>query len=308
MSKQIPILLQDQYDGYAATTCMLVRIRRTDGQKYGLTDLDVPIDYNAAPAGPGMPGDDFGMMTHVADNGGVSISKTEAAADLGVTNAELTVVPSDAITPEDALAGKFTAAEVYIYRVNFMDLSAGHELVDFGYGDVSQIVGNQVVIAFRSMSDLLKEPQVVQWSKTCDHEFGGPFCPKTLVWTTGTVTGVDTDEPARLIGTSVSAADEFYTGGVIHVLSGANIGREMEIDQSTGGTLQLAIDLDRPFQIGDQIKVRQHCNKVYDDASHGCLYHWGVVDRNKYFGGCPDIPTGDGGSSMIPGNGLSSDD
>lgn len=306
--KQIPIQLQAHYEGYATTTCTITRFKTRDGQLIGLTDADHTIDYDAAPAGPDEPGDDYGMMSHKSDNGGISLSNTEAAADLMVGNAEMTTILSDEITPEKLLAGMLDGAEVHIYRINYMDLSQGHELVDFGYADAARMEGKQVVVAFRSMSDLLKEPQAVLWSKSCDHEFGGPKCPKEFVWVEGTVLVPDVDEPARVFTSTISASDDFYRPGVVKMTSGANIGREMEVAENVGGTFALSLDFDYDLAPGDTFEVRQHCSKVYDDAEHGCLYWWGVVDRNLYHGGCPDIPTGDGGSSMVPGNGLVSDD
>ena len=307
MSKQIPIQLQGHYDGYATTTCTITRIRNRDGLLFGLTDADHNINYNAAP-GVDMVGDNYGMMLHRADNGGVSISKTEAAADLTVNNAEMIALLSDELTPEKLMAGLLDSAEVYVYRINYMDLSQGHELVDFGYADAARMEGQQVIVAFRSMSDLLKEPQIVLFSKTCDHEFGGPKCPKEFIWVEGEITAVDVDEPTRIFGSDITADDDFYKFGVVHFLDGENAGREMEIDQNTGGSFALSLDMDRPINIGDTFKVRKHCTKVYDDAESGCLYHWGAADRNLYFGGFPDIPSADGGSSMVPGNGLVSDD
>lgn len=306
--KQIPIDLQEHYDGYATTTCHLIRIRNKDALIFALTDADHDIAYDAAPRGTGQPGDNYGLLNHLSDNGGASLSKTEAAADLSVGNAEIVTVPSNILTPEALMTGLLDSAEVYIYRINYMRPEDGHELLEYGFADVAVMGKGVARIAFRSQSDLLKEPQVVLWSKTCDHEFGGPKCPKAFVWTEGTITAVDVDEPARIFGSTISATDDFYRPGVVHVLTGANAGQEMEIDQNTGGTFALSLDLTNDFQIGDRFKVRQHCTKVYGDAEHGCLYWWGPSERNLYHGGCPDIPTADGGSSMVPGNGLVADD
>lgn len=308
MSKQIDIALQDHYDGYATTTCILTRIKCKDGTLIGLTDADHPIAYDAAPSAPGKPGDDYGMILHRSDYGGVTMSNTESAADLTVGNAEMTTIVSDEITPEKLLAGMLDSAEVYVYRVNYMDLSQGHELVDFGYADAARIEGKMVIVAFRSMTDLLKEPELVTWTKSCPLEFGGPKCPKELVWASATILAVDDEEPARIFLTDLAPADDFYWPGVVRVTSGANIGREMEIAQNEGVTFALSLDMDYPFEPGDEVEVRQHCSKVYDDADHGCLYWWGAAGRNLYYGGFPDIPTADGGSSMIPGNGITSDD
>lgn len=309
MSKQIPIQLQSHYDGYATTTCQLVRILRKDGVAYGLTDADHDIRYNAAPASPGAPGDDIGELLHLSGSFGANVSKLEAASDLSVNNGEILMVPNEDITTEMVMNGDFDGAQVWIYRVNYMDLSQGHELVDYGLADVANINGGKSILAFRSQSDLLKEPEAVLWSKTCDITFGDPEkCPKAFDWVTGTVTAVDADEPDRIFGSSISPANDYYKFGVIHFLSGPNAGEEMEVDQNTGGSFALALPLRRSLSAGDTFKIRQSCNKVYNDPSFGCLYHWGAVERNTYFGGHPDIPSGDSGSSMVPGNGLTRDD
>ena len=83
--KQIPIDLQEHYDGYATTTCHLIRIRNKDALIFALTDADHDIAYDAAPRGTGQPGDNYGLLNHLSDNGGASLSKTEAAADLSET-------------------------------------------------------------------------------------------------------------------------------------------------------------------------------------------------------------------------------
>lgn len=308
MSKSIPITLQEDYSGYALTVCHITRIRTKDGQLFGFTDLDVPLDYDAAPfidgEGNEIPGDDFGMMTHIAENGGITLSKIESSCDLTVNNGELKTVPDDVITPEKMLAGLLDSAEVYVYRVNYMDLSRGHELLHYGFGDTARVSENVAYTGFRSMSDRLKETEIELWSKTCPHKFGGPKCPKTLVWVAGEVTGVDYDEPTRIFGGDFAPADNFYKFGILLWKTGDNAGKEYDVERNQAGTIVLLIDTEFAVQIGDEYDIRQDCSKVYDDGQWGCLYHWGPADRNLYTGACPDIPTADGGSSMVPGNNM----
>lgn len=310
MKKKINIKLQEDYAGHVLHDALLMRIRTKTGQLFGFTNVDFPIDYDAAPYvdtdDESIPGDDFGMLTHVSDNGGFSMSKTELAANLAVNNAELQLVPNDdTLTPEKLLAGLFESAEVYIYRVNYLDLSRGHELVNYGYGDTVRVSDNVTFTAFRSMSDKLKEPEVELWSKTCPHTFGGPKCPKDFVWVAGEVTAVDLDEPTRLFGTDITGLDDdFYRFGMVKWKTGDNAGKECELDQNTGNTFGTMLDMEFAAQVGDTFDVRQDCSKVYDDDKWGCLYHWGEEERNLWYGGCPDIPSGDGGTSMVPGAGM----
>ena len=313
MPKQIPTVLLDHYQQDATTYCLLTRIKAQDGTLYGFTDLDSDIEYDPATVDPFGTGDDWGPLNHVADNGGFSAARFDSAADLSVDNTELAIVPDESgITARRLLAGLFDNAQVRIYRVNYMDLSMGHELVAAGLLDAARVSQNRGYHNFRSLSDLLKEPEYEAWTKTCPKQFGVATinghlgCPKTFVWTNGTVTNIDIDEPARVFAGDDGGADDLYRFGVVHWLTGDNAGKEMDITQNTGGTYALALDTPYPIKIGDTYKVREDCSKVYDDADHGCLHHWGASDRNLYFGGCPDIPTADGGASMVPGARINS--
>src|SRR5690606_14943408 len=286
----------------AVTDCLLVRILTKSGRLFGLTDLDVNVYYDPAAYDPGNTGDDWGPAWHYADNGGVAMSRLEQAADMSVDNAEFTILPGDdSVTEQELLAGLFDLAEVRIYRVNYRDLSQGHELVDSGQMGQTEGSNNFGKIEFRSLSDLLKQPEADLYSIPCRHIFGSAECPKPFDWTNGTVTGVDPTDAMRIFGDAGLTPDNnFYVPGVVEWLTGDNAGAQMEIDQNTAGTFALSLPMPSAIQIGDTFRVRQDCSKLWDDAAHGCLYHWGP-DRNIYHGGFPDIPVADGGASMVPG-------
>lgn len=302
MEKGIPLALQETYDSPAVTDCLLVRIMTKDGRLFGLTDLDVNVYYDPAAYDPFDTGDDWGPAWHYADNGGVAMSRLEQAADMSVDNAEFTILPGDdSVTEEELLAGLFDLAEVRIYRVNYRSLGDGHELVAAGQMGNTEVSENFGKVEFRSMTDLLKQPEADLYTIPCKHIFGGPKCPKPYDWTAGTVTAVDPTDAMRVFADSALTPDNnFYVPGVVEWLTGANAGIQMEIDQNTAGTFALSLGMPSAIQIGDTFRVRQDCSKIWDDAERGCLYHWGT-DRNIYFGGFPDIPVADGGSSMVPG-------
>ena len=297
--KSIPVALQAHYEQDATTYCLITRIKAKDGTLYGFTDLDVDVVYNPATVDPGATGDDWGSLTHIANNGGFSAARYESSADLTVDNTELEITPDDsAITAQKLLAGLFDGAQCRVYRVNYADLSMGHELVMAGYLDSARVSQNRGYHAFRSLTDLLKEPEYTAWQKTCPHKFGGPKCPKAYVWTNGTVTA--SADSGSFTGDD-GAADHTYKPGVVQFLTGANAGKEMDVRDNASGLVSLALNMPFPIAVGDTYKIREDCSKIYDDADHGCLHHWGAADRNLYFGGQPYIPTADGGKSMIPG-------
>lgn len=309
IQKYIPIQLQSHYDGDALTTCLLARIKVKDGRLFAATDLDVDVIYDPSDYDPGGTGDDWGLLTHTAGNGGFSFARLETAGDLSVDNTELGMIPGDETVREaQMLAGIFDLAEVRIYRVNYMDLSQGHECVATGQLGNVRISENISAIEYRSLTDLLKQPETDLYSIACPHIFGkSPECPKAYAWTEGTVTNVDGDESLRIFAdTDLSPADNFYVPGVVEWLSGDNAGVQMDVEQNTAGTFALALPMGFEIKIGNTFRVRQDCSKVYEDGNRGCLYHW-AADRNIYFGGFPDIPVSDGGASQVPGAQLYAD-
>lgn len=304
MQKQIPAQLAAHYAGDALTVCLISRFKLKDGRLFGLTDLDVDVVYDPADYDPGNTGDDWGPIVHKAENGGFDLSRLEHAQDLSVDNAELRMLPGDdSLTPQELLAGVLDSAEVHIYRVNYADLTMGHECVAKGRLGNTRVSDNLGFLEFRSLTDLLKQPEADLVTVQCGAIFGDAStgCPKTYTWTSGTVTAVDPTDSRRVFADNgLAPADDFYTPGVVEWLTGDNAGRQDDIDQNTAGTFALSLPTGFPIQIGDTFRVRQDCTKLWDDADKGCLYHWGA-DRWQYFRGFPDTPTGDGGSAFVPG-------
>ena len=302
--KQIPAALLTHFQGDATTYCLLTRVRCKDGTLLGFTDLDVDVVYNPATVDPGGTGDDWGSLTHTADNGGFSFARLESAADLTVDNTELSgVVNETGITEAQIRAGFFDFAEVRVYRVNYMDLTQGHELVAAGTAGATVFSENTWRTEFRSLTEQLKQPSVDLYSLGCGVEFGSPACGKLFTWTSGTVTGVGTDT-LRQFSSDLAPANDYYALGVVEWLTGDNAGAQMEVDSNTGGAFDLALPMHYAIQAGDTFRVRKDCSKEWDDAGNGCLFHWGA-DRDKHFRGFPDIPVADGGASMIPGAQIS---
>jgi len=302
MRKYIPAALQAHYDQPAVTVTLLMRIRTKTGEVYGFTDLDVGLRYDPSAYDPGNTGDDWGDILHRALNGGFSMSRLEGASNLTVDNSELTILPGDdSITPQQLMAGFLDSADVRIYRVNYMDLSMGHECVAVGKLGNERVSENHGLLEFLSLTNLLEQPEAELQTITCRHIFGGPNCPKAFTWTNGTVTGIDGDEPSHIFADSgITPDNDAFVPGVVEWLTGNNAGLQMDVEQNTAGTFALMLPMGYAVQIGDTFRVRPDCTKLWGDAAKGCLFHWGE-DRFRYFGGFPDIPTADGGASMIPG-------
>lgn len=302
LKKFIPPDLLAHYRGDALTTCLLTRIRLKDGTLQGYTDLDVDVTYDPATYDPGNTGDDWGPLVHKASNGGAFLSQLQSAADLSVDNYEVTLLPgTESISVEQALSGLYDNADVRVYRVNYMDTSMGHEHYAAGKLGNCKVSGQVAIVEGRSLTQQLKQPESRQYSILCDLTYGSPRCGKSFTWTSGTVTSVDWTNALRIFGSDVSATDNFYVPGVVEWLTGDNALIEKEVGQNTGGTFALALPMMFPIQIGDTFRVRQDCSKIWDDAEHGCIYHYDAATRKLKFEGYPDIPVADGGAAMVPG-------
>lgn len=311
--KSIPIALQNHLDQDATTVCLLTRVETKGGTVYGFTDLDEDIVYD----------DGDGAVTYSAQNG-FTPSRIETSADISVDNAELSgLVQSTGITEEQIRAGLFDYARVRIYRVNYMSLSNGHEIIAVGTAGETQFSQTGWKTEFRSLSQQLKQPISVPYSIDCRARFGSKAigsndidsygdvsfeeqhpCGMDFTWFSGTVTSVGSPPRTTFTDTGLTQSDEFFNPGVVDWLTGSNAGVQMEVDSysndSNGHAVRLALPLPYAIEGGDTYRIRQDCSKVHDDATHGCLYHWGA-DWVDHFQGEPDIPVADGGSNMVPG-------
>jgi uncharacterized phage protein (TIGR02218 family) len=215
--KTIPIALQSHLDGDATTLCQLTRIETKDGTVYGFTDLDMDVVYD----------DGDGSVTYSSENG-FTPSRVQASADLAVDNAELAGLVMDAgITEPQIRAGLFDYARVKVYRVNYMDLTQGHEVIASGTAGETIFSNNGWRTEFRSLTQQLKQPISKLYSLTCRVPFGSAKCGKAFTWVSGTVTAVGANTKRQFTDTALTQADGYFDMGVVEWLTGNNAGAQM---------------------------------------------------------------------------------
>jgi uncharacterized phage protein (TIGR02218 family) len=162
--RNIPAALQTHLDEAGGTRCFLLKITATDGTSFGVTSLDVDVDYD----------DGFGEITYSAPIG-LDQSSLTTSSDLKVDNSEVVVLLADTgpITPEKIEAGVLDYATFVVYRVNWKDLTQGHYIEQTGTtGAVKQRDGLAGVIELRSLSQNLKQTYGELYSITCRAVFG----------------------------------------------------------------------------------------------------------------------------------------
>lgn len=298
--KQIPAALVSHLGLDATSWCLIARVMCKDGTLIASTDLDADLTYDPAVVDPHGTGDAWGSAVHRADLG-FEASRFQFTADLSVDNSEFKIFIGEGsgITEAQLRAGLLDYAEFRIYRVNFLDLTQGHEVVATGTLGESHFSETGGSIENRSLTQQTKQPIAELFSITCPVPYGSPRCGRTFVWTAATITSVDTVEPDRIITASgLAAPADTYRLGVIKATSGQNNGWEGEVQvHASGGVLTLLLPAPYPFAEDDTFEIREDCSKVHDDEAHGCVHHWDA-EWVSHFRGHPHVPID--GSPLVP--------
>lgn len=249
--KNTPALLLAHMQSDTTTLATLWKLKRKDGQIFGFTDLDVDITYN----------DGTGLLTYLASTG-FTPSSVEATSELSVDNLEIQgVLDASTITENDLIAGKWDRADVCIYRVNYMDLTMGHEWLNRGFlGNVTS-GRNAFQAEIRGLTQSLQQSMARAVLPLCPHTFCDTKCGLNAATYTysGTVTGVVSNQT---FGTDLTNPIDTFAKGKITWLTGANAGLEKDIkffsgmpDYSTlthtgvvsGGSISVAIPSGKTF-------------------------------------------------------------
>lgn len=278
----------------ATTLCFLLRIRCKDGTNYGFTDIDLDLTYD----------DGDGPLVYSAKHG-FTPSSVESEDKLAVNNGDLYGMFGDLvgdITPEEIRAGKMDFAQVYIYQVNYEDLSMGHEWMGRGSIGEGTVNNGQFTFEYRSLSQPTKQTVCEAYSLTCRAQYGDARCGKELVWVNGTVTSLGADPTTIFTASDVSGGTGYYDPGVIKFTSGKNANKQIEVDSFTsGGQIRLLFPVYYPLEIGDTFQIRIDCNKRADTTGCKDPRRWGSPEWRLHFRGEPTIPVGDGDKIQTPG-------
>lgn len=307
MPRDIPIALQPAIASSHQTWCYLMRVdpTRPEYSAYGVTSLDADVTYD----------DGISEITYVAAVGMVPTTLI-STADNAVTEQE-----AESLVPEydvpvaeaDLAAGIYDYAEVNVYRVDYTDLAAGH--VHVFRGTLGQILFGDQGLSFtqelRPLAQSLKQSITEKWSLTCRATFGSqpigtPGAAVTqrfpcnfdaeALWEGGAVSTVGLESNQSFTTSGLAPA---YGGnpGLVRWLTGANAGRENEVDEFEDDagviTIGLAHPAMFPIQVGDTFDFRDDCPKT--KAACKARSNW------PNFRGEPNIPVADAGQAAVPG-------
>lgn len=265
--KTIPIQLESLYQKPGRSTTFCVKVVSRSGNVYGFTNLDDVVRFN-----DGVHYVEYDPTQSLVPQNIQNVSSMEP------DNTELHGWFSN--TLKDLIAaGEFNSAEITIYRVSYLRLSAGAEVVAYGLvGTVEYSAahsGNRKV-EFRGLDEMLSVAQTDLYSLTCRNEFGDELCGMPFVWEDGTVTAVD-DARSRFTISGVARPDDYFVLGVVLFVDGENATATLEVESWTaGGDVKLSFPTQQNINVGDAVRIRRDCDKTW----FSCKAYNNVVNMN----------------------------
>lgn len=275
--KATPTALKAHMAGDLTTLATLWRVTRRDGQVFGFTDHDQPINYG-------------GVMHEASTGYTASAVRTSAALDVDNLDVE-GILSSATITDADLIAGLWDYAAFTILRVNYLALNMGHETMRAGTLGNAKTGRQNFTIELRGMMQPLQQHIGRIYTAACDADLGDSRCGITLagVSVTGAVTAVTS--PRAFTDTARLEVDNYFNYGLLTWLTGGNSGYSIEVKTHAAGAFVLQQAMTKPITVGDTYSVHAGCDKMLET----CKTKFNNVIR---FRGFPAVP---GNDRMVSG-------
>jgi len=253
MSKVLTPGLQSHLDGGATTMVYCWRVTRTDGVIQGFTEHDEDLTFDST--------------TFLAASG---FTGTKINSELGLTvdnlNAE-GALSSDTINEDDLAAGRYDAAVVELFWVNFEDVAMRETLLKGTIGEVKR-TESTFSSELRSLTHKLQQKTGRTYRRFCDADLGDSRCAISTASeafsSTGTVSSVTDNRVLVVTGMSPNT-NLFYSLGKITFTSGDNnnISIPVKGHSVSGSTTQLVLWEQAPFNIaiGTTFTIIAGCDK-----------------------------------------------
>lgn len=232
-------------------------------------------------------------MTHKAETG-FTARALQLTTGLSVDNSEaFGALSSASIRAEDLRAGRYDAATVRVWLVNWADPSAREEIFRGHLGDVTW-KGAEFKAELRSLSDRLNQPIGEVYTRACSAALGDARCRFDLTQPGYTderdVEKVAANGRTLIFATAGAFADRWFEGGQLEVLDGPSAGLSAPIrtDRVAGGGRQLDLwySLQSALLPGNRVKLVAGCDKRPDTCR-------GKFGNFLNFRGFPHLPGDD---------------
>lgn len=239
------------------TTTTLARawvMQRADGLRLGFTDHDAALSFGGITFRP-----DHGMSARALVQAlGLSVDNTEAEGAL----------TDDGITEQDVLAGRWDAAELRMWEVNWANVAERRLVFSGNLGEISR--ANGVFRAeLRGLSEPLNAARGRVFHQRCSARLGDGRCGMDL-----TAAGlraelhVDGIEDGRILNFATFPAHgaDWFESGALMVLDGPaeGLGAAIKNDIALPGggrRIELWQSLGTSPEVGDRIRLTAGCDK-----------------------------------------------
>ncbi len=276
--RNIPAALQARLDAGVTTLAQAWRLTRRDGVVLGFTDhdRDLVVDGVTFRAGTG-----FGA------------SEASMRFDLSVDGGEIAgALDDEVLTEADLAAGRFDAADIETWLVDWSDVSLKVLVARGKLGEVRR-EGAAFTAELRGLADLLSQESGRLYTAKCGADLGDGRCRVDLAGPafrgSGTVTLLEGTSLFVVSGLD-GFADNWFSAGRLNWSSGGNAGLAIEtkLHRNDDGEVRLTLwqAMPEPVAIGDGFTVTAGCDK--DFAT--CRDRFGNTDN---FRGFPHIPGND---------------
>jgi uncharacterized phage protein (TIGR02218 family) len=275
--RSIPPALQDKLDAGATTLCRCWLITRSDGARQGFTDHDedIVLDGVTCRADTGLTG------SEATQNLGLAVDTSELAGALS----------SDSLSEDELVAGRYDAAEVELWLVDWSEPDLRILLAKGTLGEIRR-EGNAFTAELRGLSERLAQDSGRLYITTCSADLGDARCKIDLADPAFRGSGAVT----ALIATSTFSAsgleafeDGWFTAGKLTFTGGANAGLSVEVKshrKAGAVTLELWQAMPQPIVVGDAFTVTAGCDKRFQTCRD-------KFDNVVNFRGFPHIPGND---------------
>lgn len=237
----------------ATTLCRCWALHRRDGSVLGCTDHDKDLTFEG--------------IIFRADSG-MSARAFQQSTGLAVDNSEAIGALSDeAITEADIEAGRFDAARVTMWMVNWSD--PVDRSVRFS-GSIGEIVraGSSFRAELRGLTETLNKPQGLVFQRTCSAVLGDRRCRVNLddqrFWTEISVENV-LHRKIFLFDAFPPFQAGWFERGSLSFLDGEarGLGGHIKIDRAAGAGRRIVLwqELRATIAQGDRIRLTAGCDK-----------------------------------------------
>jgi uncharacterized phage protein (TIGR02218 family) len=253
------------------------KITRRDETVEGYTDHDADLRVEG--------------VTYVSA-AGYAPSSVERSSSMQADNQDVVgIINNDNLTVTDLLSGAYDGARVEVMLVDWQTRSVETKLIVGHFGQV-KVANRQYTVTLHSIEAELSKPIGRAFGLRCDAELGDARCGYGLTADAGTVASVTTARRVW-VDTGRIEADDYYVGGKVKWLTGANAGRVMDVKQHKldTQTVELFEPMASDIEPGDTYEISRGCDKAFVTCRD-------VFDNALNFRGFPYIP---GVSDLISG-------